>query len=206
MPKKFAPEFKRDVVTVARRGDLTVAEVAADFDISVESVRRWMRQADIDDGVRDGVTTAEQPELVQLRGEKRRLEMENDVGHRRPVVEDLQHRLIALLHQVQLHQHDSGLLRICGRERPQRRRWPPPWRGPSSVSQLPGSVSPRNRGRVPELSGSSRGHGVHYEPGPHNLRAYICLHSGAVAQRQRPFPASRKGPLNWSVVSGGGRI
>ena len=41
MPKKFPPEFKRDVVTVARRGDLTVAEVAADFDISPESVRRW---------------------------------------------------------------------------------------------------------------------------------------------------------------------
>jgi transposase-like protein len=40
--KKFTPEFKRDVVTVARRGDLTYAEVAADFDISVESVRRWV--------------------------------------------------------------------------------------------------------------------------------------------------------------------
>jgi hypothetical protein len=26
VPKKFPPEFKRDVVTVARRGDLTVAE------------------------------------------------------------------------------------------------------------------------------------------------------------------------------------
>lgn len=60
MPKKFPPEFKRDVVTVARRGDLTVAEVAADFDVSSESVRRWMRHADIDDGVRDGLTTAGQ--------------------------------------------------------------------------------------------------------------------------------------------------
>ena len=67
MPKKFPPEFKRDVVTVARRGDLSINEVAADFDISPESVRRWMRQADIDDGVRDGLTTAEQSELVQLR-------------------------------------------------------------------------------------------------------------------------------------------
>ncbi len=56
MPKKFPLEFKRDVVTVARRGDLTVNEVAADFDISVESVRRWMRQADIDDGIKDGLT------------------------------------------------------------------------------------------------------------------------------------------------------
>ena len=37
-----------------------------------------------------------------------------DIGHRHPIVEDLQHRSIALLHQVQLHQHDSGLLRDCG--------------------------------------------------------------------------------------------
>ncbi|WP_444665255.1 transposase [Cellulomonas sp. CW35] len=71
MPKKFPPEFKRDVVRVARRGDLTHAEVAADFDISIESVRRWVRQADIDDGVVDGKTTSEQNELVQLRREKR---------------------------------------------------------------------------------------------------------------------------------------
>ena len=82
MPKKFPPEFKRDVVTVARRGDLTVAEVAADFDISVESVRRWMRQADVDDGVKDGLTTAEQSELVQLRRRARRLEMENEILRR----------------------------------------------------------------------------------------------------------------------------
>jgi transposase-like protein len=50
MPKKFPAEFKRDVVRVVRRGDLTIAEVATDFDISVESVRRWMHQADVDDG------------------------------------------------------------------------------------------------------------------------------------------------------------
>jgi transposase len=82
MPKKFPPEFKRDVVRVARRGDLTIPEVAADFDISPESVRRWMRQADIDDSVRDGLTSAEQAEIVQLRRDKRRLEMENEVLRR----------------------------------------------------------------------------------------------------------------------------
>ena len=48
----------------------------------MESVRRWMRQADIDDGVKDGQTTAEQTELVQLRREKRRLEMENEILRR----------------------------------------------------------------------------------------------------------------------------
>jgi transposase-like protein len=82
VPKKFPPEFKRDVVRVARRGDLSQAEVAADFDISVESVRRWVRQADIDDGVVEGQTSSEQTELVQLRRKARRLEMENEILRR----------------------------------------------------------------------------------------------------------------------------
>ena len=82
MPKKFPPEFKRDVVAVARRGDLSVPEVAVDFGVAEETVRRWMRQADIDDGIKDGLTTAEQAEIVQLRREKRRLEMENEILRR----------------------------------------------------------------------------------------------------------------------------
>jgi transposase len=44
VPKRFPPEFKRDVVAVARRGDLTRAEVVADFDVSVESVNRCARR------------------------------------------------------------------------------------------------------------------------------------------------------------------
>jgi transposase-like protein len=82
MPKRFPPEFKRDVVAVARRGDLKINEVAADFDIAPESVRRWMRQADIDDGIKDGLTSAEQSELVALRRKARRLEMENEILRR----------------------------------------------------------------------------------------------------------------------------
>ena len=81
-PRKFPKEFKRDVANVARRGDLTIPEVAADFDVSPESVRRWMRQADIDDGIVDGQTSAEQSELVQLRRDKRRLEQENEILRR----------------------------------------------------------------------------------------------------------------------------
>jgi len=82
MPKRFPPEFKADVVRVARRGDLSIAEVAADFDISVESVKRWKRQADIDEGIKDGLTSAEQAETVQLRRQVRRLEMENEILRR----------------------------------------------------------------------------------------------------------------------------
>lgn len=82
MPKRFPPEFKRDVVTVARRGDLSVPEVAADFDVSEESVRRWVKQADIDDGIVEGQTSSEQSELVQLRRRMRKLEMENEILRR----------------------------------------------------------------------------------------------------------------------------
>ena len=82
MPKRFPPEFKRDVVSVARRGGLSRAEVAADFGISESTVQRWVHQADVDDGVRDGLTTAEQAEVVRLRRENRRLEMENEILRR----------------------------------------------------------------------------------------------------------------------------
>ena len=82
MPKKFPPEFKRDVVAVARRRTVPLDEVAADFDIAESTLRRWMRQADVDDGIKDGLTTAEQDELVQLRRRARRLEQENEILRR----------------------------------------------------------------------------------------------------------------------------
>jgi transposase len=48
----------------------------------VSTLQRWMRQADIDDGIKDGLTSAEQAEIVQLRRDKRRLEMENEILRR----------------------------------------------------------------------------------------------------------------------------
>ena len=83
MPKKYPEEFKRDVVAVARRGDLSRRRGRSRFrDLRARSVRRWMRQADIDDGIKDGLTTAEQAEVVQLRRANRRLEMENEILRR----------------------------------------------------------------------------------------------------------------------------
>ena len=82
IPKKFPVEFQRDVVAVARRGGSTRAEVAADFGICESILKRWLAQADIDDRIRDGLTSAEQNELVQLRRKNRRLEMENEILRR----------------------------------------------------------------------------------------------------------------------------
>lgn len=76
MPRKYPPEFKTDVAAVARRGDLTVPGVTVDFGVSQDSVRHWVRYAEVDDGVREGKTSAEESELVQSRRDKRRLEMD----------------------------------------------------------------------------------------------------------------------------------
>jgi transposase len=82
MPKRFPEEFKRDVVAVARRRQAPLKEIAADFGIGESTVQRWLQQADVDDGIKDGLTTAEQLEIVQLRRDKRRLEMENEILRR----------------------------------------------------------------------------------------------------------------------------
>lgn len=52
--------------------------------ISESCLRNWMAQADADDGNTGGaaglhLTTAEMRELTQLRRDKRRLEMENEI-------------------------------------------------------------------------------------------------------------------------------
>ena len=47
--------------------------------LTASVVRHWTHQADIDDGMEDGLTTAEQSEMVRLRRANWRLEMENEI-------------------------------------------------------------------------------------------------------------------------------
>ena len=57
MPKRFPKEFRDDVVRVARSGEPTHQEIAHDFNISLSSPKRWLSQADFDDGLKDGPTS-----------------------------------------------------------------------------------------------------------------------------------------------------
>jgi len=82
MPKQFPPWFRRDVVEVARSSGLTQAQVARDFGISENSVARWVKQANIDDGLVEGATSVEQAELVALRRRARVLEQEVEILRR----------------------------------------------------------------------------------------------------------------------------
>jgi transposase-like protein len=56
-----------------------IAQIAKDLGISVTGLGRWMDQADIDDGHKAGLSSDERAELVQLRGDKRVIEMEIEI-------------------------------------------------------------------------------------------------------------------------------
>lgn len=82
MPRPCPEEFRRDVVAVARRGEIPLTQVAKDFGISEGTVTNWLRRADVDDGVKPGVTTVENAELRELRKRNRLLEQENEILRR----------------------------------------------------------------------------------------------------------------------------
>jgi transposase len=79
MPKAFPLEFRRDVVAVARKGEAPLSQIARDFGISESCLHRWLKLADVDDGVRPGVTTQESAEL---RKRNRTLEQEVEILRR----------------------------------------------------------------------------------------------------------------------------
>ena len=81
MPAPHPPEFRQRAVELARQRTKPVAELAKDLRISESCLRNWMAQADTDDVGDDApkLTSKEKKELVELRREKRRLEMEVEI-------------------------------------------------------------------------------------------------------------------------------
>jgi transposase len=77
--RSFTPEFKAHTVELVRTSGKSVGEVCRDLDLTETAVRRWIAQADIDAGRRDGLTTAEREELSRLRRENRVLREERDI-------------------------------------------------------------------------------------------------------------------------------
>ena len=82
MPAPHPPEFRRRAVELARRREQPIAQVAKDLGISESCLRNWMARADVDEGRRVGLTSAERAELVELRRRNRVLEMELEIVKR----------------------------------------------------------------------------------------------------------------------------
>ncbi|GAB3995568.1 transposase [Nocardioides marmoraquaticus] len=61
---------------------VTLAQIAQDFGVHEMTISKWIRQADVEDGARPGVTTQESRELRELKRRNRLLEQENEVLRR----------------------------------------------------------------------------------------------------------------------------
>ena len=75
----FTPAYKAEVVELCRHRGESIGKVARDLDLSATVVRRWVAQAEVDSGRRQGLTTEELTELSQLRKENRLLREERDL-------------------------------------------------------------------------------------------------------------------------------
>jgi transposase len=84
--KRYPPELKERAVRMVgdlRRADPAdngvVSRVARQLGVGVESLRSWVKQADVDAGSRSGVRSEEQGELAELRKEVRELRRSNEI-------------------------------------------------------------------------------------------------------------------------------
>ena len=75
----YAAEFRRRILDLVRSGR-NPESLSKEFRLSAQTVRNWMRQADLDSGRRcDGLTTEEREELQRLRRENRVLREEREI-------------------------------------------------------------------------------------------------------------------------------
>lgn len=77
--RQFSKHFKAETIGLIRSSGKSVPQVCRDLNLAESVVRRWLAQADIDDGRREGLTTAEREELSKLRKEVRVLREEREI-------------------------------------------------------------------------------------------------------------------------------
>jgi transposase len=86
MPRKINSELKARALRMVQEHEkdypsqtAAVQAVAKQLGLGRETVRRWVVQAEIDEGGRPGVTSAEQAEIKRLKAENRRLREDVDI-------------------------------------------------------------------------------------------------------------------------------
>jgi transposase len=79
MRSTYPPEFRQQMVELVRAGRSPKA-LAREFEPSEQTIRNWVKQADLGSGQRtDGLTSEEQAELRRLRRENRQLKLEREI-------------------------------------------------------------------------------------------------------------------------------
>ena len=80
--RRYSPEEKAQAVRLVRQMRVErgcIQRVAKQLGYGVESVRSWVSQADIDDGDKPGVSTAEAERMKALEQENRELRRANAI-------------------------------------------------------------------------------------------------------------------------------
>ena len=76
--RKFTGEFKADAVKLWRESGDTKDAVAERLGIHGTTLGNWIKQADIDDGKREGTTSEDKDKIAALEKELRQTKMERD--------------------------------------------------------------------------------------------------------------------------------
>jgi transposase len=77
--RSFSQQYKAETVALIRSSGKSIPQVCRDLDLAESVVQRWVAQAEIDAGQREGLTSAEREELARLRKEVRVLREERDI-------------------------------------------------------------------------------------------------------------------------------
>lgn len=75
----YPEEFRREAVALVRSDERSIPQIAESLGISDQTLRNWVRQADVDVGRREGLSSEEREELRRLRKEVRTLRQEKEV-------------------------------------------------------------------------------------------------------------------------------
>lgn len=76
---QYPPEFKAEAVQLLRSSGTSISQIANELGVSGNSLRTWVKQAEIDQGQREGLTTEEREELKRLRREVKILLQEKEI-------------------------------------------------------------------------------------------------------------------------------